>query len=38
MLTIINSDPPTLNKDQWDATFVEFVSACLQKDPKNRFY
>ena len=37
ILSIMNSQPPTLNKhENWEKTFREFVGMCLQKDPTKR--
>ena len=36
MITIMKSQPPQLNKNNWSDPFFEFVTKCLQKDPNNR--
>jgi serine/threonine protein kinase len=36
IMSIINSDPPTLSGSHFSKEFKEFVRLCLQKDPSKR--
>jgi len=36
MKIIIEKDPPRIDRRKWDATFVNLVECCLQRDPQKR--
>lgn len=36
MKSIIEKDPPRIDRRKWDADFASLVESCLQKDPKRR--
>ena len=36
IMSVINSDPPTLSGSEFSKDFKNFVALCLQKDPSKR--
>jgi len=36
MKIIMEKDPPRIDRRKWDATFVNLVECCLQRDPQKR--
>lgn len=36
IMSVINSDPPSLSGSHFSKEFKDFVSICLQKDPSKR--
>ena len=36
IMSVINSDPPTLSGSHFSKEFKNFVACCLQKDPSKR--